>query len=236
MSTQNEPIHFHVEPGEGQAELIIRHGDAARIDNPFPLKIAGSITAPAAWAAIRIPDPLKDHIEYNRNERLIEFYFNAREQTGGKISGSLTVHPDLVYLQINEREMQTLQDLSTTLKFSRAYFPDRDEHAKIITSLNNFKANVSTDLEQNIDQRGNSKQLKDKKVDSNVPTEFSLLIPLYIGEAPKKFRVEVCFDTTDGGTRVWLESVEMAELMMKERERIMNEQLAKFTDLVCIEK
>lgn len=236
MGTEKEKIEVKVD--SNAKELTILTGEAPRPFNIQRQRIEGIITAPLNFARIRGVDVKKDHVRVDRNARTIIYVYNERMNEGGDVWGYLTIHPDLAFLEINEKEEQTLRSLADKLKFSRRYFTDIDQHAKTITALNNYKATISTDVEQSSDMRGNSKNLRDKKVESNVPVEFTLNIPLYVGFPPKKFRVEVYFDTTEGGTRVWLESIEMAELMIKEREGIMDAEVNQLREmgLVIIEQ
>jgi hypothetical protein len=61
-------------------------------------------------------------------------------------------------------------------------------------------------------------------------------IPLFKGQEPKRFRVEICFDTTEGSVKFWLESVEMAELIDIESERLLKLQAQHCADYVVIWK
>lgn len=232
--TQNSNYHFEISaPGE----VIIRHGEAPEVHNHERLGITGTITAPGKWLEIRKSNAQTDHVLFDRDKCFIRYIYNERFPEGGEIFGVLSMFSDLQAMNINSKATFTLKNLATLLKFSRIYFPDKEQHAAVISKLMNFTASVSTQLEQSSDLRGNAKNLRDKKVETNVPVEFKLNIPLYVGEGPKTFMVEVCFDTTDGGgTTVWLESVELAELLISERDRIMDAELAKFTGLVLVEQ
>lgn len=236
MNEIKDTQHFHIESVEGEAKLTILHGDAPKPFNPKKLFVAGNITAPARWLAIRKFDAQADHVQFTREQQKIEFHFNERVDEGGVITGMLLPFPELQDFCINREKVFSIRDLAKIIKFKRVYFNDPDENAKVVTALLNFKAQLFTDLEESSSDRGNSKKLREKKIESNVPVDFTLNIPLFIGELPKSFKVEVCFDTTDGGTDVWLESVQLAELLIKERDRIIDAEIAKFEGLVIIEQ
>lgn len=241
MSDKFKDLDIKVTTDTGVKELVVRQGEAKKIYEPTRQNINGAISAPAAFMAVRGYKKETDHVIYSRAgaEPYISFIYNERLPEGGSISGALKQNPDLQSIfSLRNTETWTTRDLAQHLKRNRVFFRDKDENAKIVTLLNNFQASIQTEVEQSQDTRGNKKQLVDKTVKSNVPVEFTLEMPIYVGFDKKTFRVEICFDTTDSSVRCWMESAELQELTVLERDRIINEQLKPFQDagLVIIEK
>lgn len=220
-------------------EMVVRQGDAKKIYEPVRQNITGAITAPAEWLRVRNSVKETDHVIFNNTEMTIAFVYNERMPEGGAVMGALKYNPDLLaILNLNMMNQYTPKELGALLKRNRVFFTDRDENSKMVTLLNNFTANVQSEIEANQDTRGNKKASFEKKVTTNMPAEFKLTMPIYVGFAPKTFRVEICFDTTESTVRCWMESPELHEISITERDRIITEQLKPFRDagLAVIEK
>ncbi|KKQ95364.1 MAG: hypothetical protein UT21_C0006G0036 [Candidatus Woesebacteria bacterium GW2011_GWA1_39_11b] len=211
-----------------QKELIIRKGEALPLKEPQAIQQAGNIQAPWVWAAIRGTDPQKDNVRFSRKEMKIVFTKDEKSEYGDEISGSLLVNDDLVQFQINSQKTFNTADLAKLLKVNRMFFSNSDECAKIVTELNSIKAKVSADLEQGQDDRGNKNMARNVKVDSNVPLRFALKMPIFVGFPTNTFMVEICMDATDRSITLWMESVELNELVISGRDKILNEEIEKF--------
>jgi hypothetical protein len=219
---------------DGVKALEVRQGQALPLKEPEKVNIAGNIQAPSNWIEVRKPNPQTDHVIFSRSEMSIIYTANESNHYATKIMGKLTLNKDLQNFGIlisedKSADKYTTEDLASFLKLNRYFFADRTEAAKIITALNQFKAKLNTEIEKNQDQRGNSKNLVEKVVESNVPTEFTLSMPVFIGYPKMNFKVEICISTTDRSVTVWLESPELMEIIISERDRIINEEIEKFT-------
>jgi hypothetical protein len=217
-----------------QKELILREGDASPVEVPQQIALSGGIQNPARFHAIRPGTPKESLVVFSRAQKMITFFENPEKQYCARIEGCLLENEDLKAFGINDK-MWGVQDLARFLKMNKVFFSDRDEAEGIITKLTSLRATTTTDIEMEKDDRGNSRSLKDKKTVSNVPLEFILKIPIYVGYAPKTFLVEIAIDSTDGGMRLWLESPELRELSISERDRIIDEEIEKFEGLIIME-
>jgi len=219
-------------------ELVIRNGSAKEIFDISRMLIDASIKAPAQFMGVRGSNKDTDHVLFSRGAQLIEYIFNERFPEGGSIIGRLRINPELDSIHILDGRLFGTKELAQLLKRNRVFFKDREENAKIVTLLNNFTATIQAEIEASQDTRGNKKSMVDKTVKTNMPTEFSLEMPLFIGFEKKSFRVEICFDSTDSSVRCWMESPDLIELMILERDRIIDEQLKPFiaAGLAVIEK
>jgi hypothetical protein len=228
---------------DGEKEVTVRNGQALPLREPVVLNVCANIQAPANWIEKRPVNPLLDNLVFSRSEMTIQYTKDENSYYGTKITGKLLINNDLKQFGIlmeNEKAVSkyTTEELASFLKANRYFFSDKNEAGKIISALNQFKAKLNTELEKTQDSRGNSKSLVEKVVDTNVPTEFTLEMPVFIGFEKKKFIVEICISTTDRSVTVWLESPELIEIIIEERDRIIDEEVSKFklTGIPIIEK
>lgn len=223
---------------ENQKELVIRTGAAEVLRDPTKLEISGNIDAPRRFKAVRGKEITaeKSLVTVNRQELRIILTADTTSHFSTVITGEMEINEDLQGFSINANKRFSREDLASFLKLNRIFFKDRDAHAKLISAIKTLKADVSTSIEQSNDNRGNRANNFDKKVTANdVPLNFVLEMPIFKGDYKKSFVVDVCFDILDARVIFWLESVDMAELIIESRDEIFNNELKAFEGLTIIE-
>lgn len=244
------PVHGELNetpPGEslnlqslsaGPTFLEIREGKALEMQPPVKVKIEGTIDAPRKFFEKRKEEHklLGCYVTYSRDDMKITLQVDEKDTYGSKIEGSLKMNPYLEEFGINRNTTRSIEDMKQFLKMRRFFFVDKDACNNIVANLGKFKARVETEIEQAKDNRGNSKNLLERVVKTDFPTGFNLVIPIFKGSGNSSFPVEVCFSVTDAGTKVWLESVELQELIASTLYEIMNKELEAFKDIVVIEQ
>lgn len=236
MSTGNQNIEVKVE--EGVKELVIRNGNAANIHEPKIVTITGTITAPGKFLEKRKNDheDNKCHVLFSRHSMEINAIFSEDSQFSSKVTGKLELNPELAEYGINKNKTFNISDLRSFLRMRRAHFSDRDKAMKLIEHLSQFKANIQKEVVQHDDTRGNTKDNFESKVTSNLDLKFSLTMPIFKGQTAKKFGVEVCFDVSEREVKIWMESPELAEVILKDRDSIIDKEISLFKDYVVIEQ
>jgi len=213
-----------IQVGDKCSELVIRQGEAKEIKPNDPIIITGSIEAPITFLKARGKSfrPADSFVTVNRAKMEVELHFNEDKQFGAVfeavIIGKMKENPDLTEFGINKNRVFQLTELSDLLKRNRFFFIDKAQNAKVVSDLRAFKAKITSDLTQQSDTRGNKQISMDKKVDGNVPFQFTLAMPIFVGGATKTFEVEICLETRDAGVTVWLESPELQDIILTERE------------------
>ncbi len=99
-----------------------------------------------------------------------------------------------------------------------------------------FKAKVTNDREQSNDFKGTQVNINNYKLETEFEASFVLQCPIFKGSADKTFKVEVLVSVTDGDVEYWLESRELKELESSEKQKLLNDELTKFDELVKIEQ
>lgn len=199
---------------KSEGELIIRVGDAEKINPPVKLVVDGVITAPGDFWEKRkgLHDPEKTHVLINLLNGSIKLSVDENNVNSSVISGKLSLNPELTALSINSSKTTTVKELMGLLKMNRVFFTDKDENAKIVTNLQNWKAKIETDLEASNNHRGTQRNVKNIDLIHTMDESFVLEIPIFKGMNPSKFKVDICIDVRDAAVVVWLESRELKEL------------------------
>ncbi|GAA4328315.1 hypothetical protein [Flaviaesturariibacter amylovorans] len=224
-------------------EIVIREGVALEPKPPRSIRIAGNITAVSDFLSVRRQsghghqnvDLSKAIVIVNKKDLTIRLELDPEDAYGAEVVARLEVSDELKQFGINTTTTFTREALVKLIRFNKVWFDnDADKHASLLASYMAFNAQASTDMQQASDTRGNRTNNLQKTVNTNVPTEFILNIPVFKGEDPERFRVEICLDVTDGGARFWFESVELHELMQRRTDEIFNAQLEACEGFVVI--
>lgn len=235
----SEQINVNLQTGLGNAELVIRHGEALLEIKPMPLKIEGQIGAPAEYLAKRAAfiDKQTSHVLINEVAGSITLVLNDNTELRSEVVGVMNLNPDFRLFKINHGEWESPKALGEHLRKNRTYFDDdKEKFVKLVDSLTNFKARVEKELESSNDNRGNKREMAEQKVSTAIPEKFTMSIPLHSGSDKSRFEVEIYFDIRDAGCKVTLQSIEAEELRRAEVEEAITAQLLAFAEIVTIYK
>lgn len=227
-----------------EKEVIIRHGEALELLAPLKNSISGTIDAPGNYwdhfskSSIDSTIINKDLavVLVDVEAGCIILQVDPTDSLAAEIIGQLLPAPELDVFSINSTRLFTRDELIKTLRMNRILFKDKDSHAALINNITKFEAKVRKEIDLDNDRRGNSSASVKKEITSDIPLAFSLSLPAFKGQQKLSFFVEICFDITDGGIRFWFESVELKELIDKQREEILNTQIERFEGLCIIQK
>ena len=237
MEQTGKRFNFNV---EGNV-IEIREGKAPDLPMPVRKEYKGLISAPADFYDSKIAAgfkfDLKECIVFvNRTEGTLSFLTDEHMNAlGTSVRGSLTMNPDLNKFRINDDYTQTPSQMSRFLKMSRMYFPDKDRNMQIVKDLQNFKLSYQTEVEKGNDFKGNKTAIFERKVKEELNFDFTLAMPIFKGSEPSTFKVEMMFDIRDGGVSMWLESVELKEVIEEKKAEILNAQIERFAGVPMIE-
>lgn len=234
-------LTLKLESHEGN-EIIWREGEAAPIREPLNLMASGDIRTVGTFIAGRdVPnlqgiDRESTLVTVDKDAGTIKLETDPNDQFGTVISGTLLINDDLKQFDINGSKMFSQKELIKLLKFSRIHFVDPLVQNDLLNAYKAFTFQTKTEGHAKGDDRGNKSVAYDKAVETNLPKEFSLKIPIYKGERSVTFRVDLCMDVTDGGAKFWCESIELHELLQTEKELIFQRELLRCEGLVIIYK
>lgn len=231
--------------------ISIYEGKALELREPKIIAITGDITAVANYVAKRKISPLpaaSDEPNYQPiNEDLSIVIVDKEKQTiqlqvapnnyySTTVTAELKDSEELKAFHINETKLFDKNELTKLLRFNKRFFTDLDLHEKLLKSLINLKVESTVNSNVGNDQRGNKNVQFDKKVNTELPDGFFLVIPIFKNQDAIKFFVELSLDSSEGATRFWLESVELEEIRKTKVDAIFAEQLKTCEGLVIINK
>lgn len=214
-------------------EITFRQGAAKELLKPTPpnrFDIEGNIETPAIWVEEKSEsiDKLHAYAMIHKDELSIILHLNKSQENGrlhSTVTGKLALSQRLLAFHINDGHKWSLRQLADHIKFNRRYFADHGLNAKMVTELKNFTATLNATLEKKSDDRGTRRNLIDRTFNSNVPERFTLTMPIIEGCQDETFEVELLIDGSEEGTKVWLQSIELDEIMTNTVNRIFKEQI-----------
>jgi hypothetical protein len=220
-------------------ELIIRRGDAAPIVQPNALSVHTEISGPAKYFVSR----RKISAEYfNLSKTLVTIdvrkgevvlYQNPNDQFADVITGRIFLNPDLSIFSLadkNAGRWVNPGDLSEIFRRNIRFFESQAQAREMIANLRNIRINTQGKVEKNDDKRGTKTNAFEQSVESNVPVNFYLKMPIFEGAEPIRFLVEVFLEVNGSSVNCMLESVELSELIATEKERLVRESIEVFTE------
>ena len=220
---------FNIAPGMN--EVIIREGAAPKVLDPkAPVKmnVNGTINAPFEYLSKRIDciNQKDCHIIVNREKITIELVVNeADEYTRGTIAGTLQYHPKFEEFGINTGKVWSPFDFAMFCKMNRAFFADKNVNMSLVSACKNFTAKVNNQIERAIQENGNRTDNFAQVVNSNLPEQFTLSIPIFKGGKKEDLVVET-FAKIDGRNVAFVLLSPGAEETLEElRDKAIDEQL-----------
>lgn len=242
-----ENINLRLESIDGNV-ITVLEGKALDPVAPKKIAITGDIRTVSAFIAGRNDEkqlatagyqwinPDRAIVEVDKDKGTITLFLDPEDAYGPVITAKLEPNPDLEQFFINKNKQFSQRDLVQLLKFTRLYFEDYDKHGSLLKAYQAFSAKTYTDLSGDSDNRGNKNFAFNKKVETGLPATFVMNIPVFKGQEPKRFMVEICLDVTDAAASFWFESVELKELQDIESEKILAAELQSCKDYVILWK
>lgn len=210
---------------EGEVKhLDIRHGKLNDIHIPGKISLSG-FTIEAVKEFLQKEgienEKIKDsYIDFSVENRYIALSYNSRAVNPDNVKGVLRIHPDLETFQINSGKQYTTHALAQFIRMNRHYFETKDIALKLVTELQNFVAKVNKEIESSDDKKANVKMMIAQKVVSNIPTEFNLMLPIFLGSNKTSIKVEIDIDAQD--LTCTLVSPDLKELIDNESKAIID--------------
>jgi len=174
--------------------LEVREGAALPLKEPNKVSITGNIDAVSRYIQTRklsTEIQMCSHISVDREDKSITLNIDASNFYGGVVVGKLSQAKAFTVFGINTGTEYTTFELADFIKMNRSAFEKPSEAANLIKELNNFKAKVESEVEKLDDKRGNRTNLQRQAVDSNIPEKFTLVLPIFKGQAKQDIEVEV---------------------------------------------
>lgn len=223
--------------------LTIHHLEGKLLD-PVPepkrvnYKFAGNIMAVSTFLAFRLPiiEVQQAVVVVNHNDLTIELNTNPNFPDSDQVIGKIEITDELKSFRINNTSSLWNKDnLLSFLKVNRQYFPDKEAHGELVSSLKNFQMKVALEVRNQKDTRGGVNMGVTKEItqdpDQQLPFNTIIEIPVFKGEDPKKIAMDICFTSSEAQVFFWFESDEVNEIMYAESERRLHDEKQKISDM-----
>jgi hypothetical protein len=222
----------------GVHALTILRGDAQDVVyNPY---IELELSIAAAFEYLEKSDvtdaEIKDsYVLYSYEGLFLNLVFSNRNRTndenkGDFFKGMLKLHPELDKWQINKAKAYDNMSLSHFIKMNRHFFEDKDIAMKLVHELQGIRIKVDKEFEHSDNKRGDYKEVIAQRItESNIPAEFTLLLPVFVGQKPQKVRVEI--EVNPKSFECSLISPDLKEIIDLETRALIDTQLEKIRGL-----
>lgn len=222
---------------KGVNELVLRTGDAEKIH-----VIPGVALDGLSIGAVRefLSKPLLDNEEnraiewtsfivFDYAQRKISLDYNYRTEHSDKISGILEIDPELNDFGINNNKSYSALEMGQFIRFRRHYFESKDVALELEKNLKQFKATVDKKIEAADDKRGNIQVSIAQTVISNLPLDFYVKLPVFIGTEKVLIKVEIDINPMD--LTCCLVSPELKEMIDLESKAIIDFEIEEIKKL-----
>jgi len=228
MSQENQ-INVKLEEGVQTVEVLT--GPAKNHSYPKRVKINGILTAPYSYLEKRVNkiDQKQCMLIVDRDKGSLEFVLNENSEYSDNIKGELKLNPDFLKFGINSGKSYTTLELAEMIKMNRFFFAETSVALKLISTLKDFKAKVDKAVEQRSDGRGNDRSLFEQAVSSNVPESFNMHLPVFKGQEPKAFEVEISINGRDLSCS--LISPQINDIINEVKNKAIDEQLESIKEI-----
>jgi hypothetical protein len=224
-----------IETVPGTNEIIIREGQAKPIKDPEKINFTGHLFAPADFMENRKTLLKKDdcHLIVDNAAGSLSFLIDERCPHRHILNGVLKKANVISLFGINGEKFYSDKELAKFLRNNIFYFCDAAVHAKIIKSLMNFGAKITTVIENNSNNRGNVKQLFEQAVKSDVPESFNMKAPIFEGYPDLVFEVLIGAEADSAGVRFFLESPTLFKLEEEFKRQLLGVEVKRFEEFGC---
>lgn len=168
------------------------------------------------------------HIIVDRDHMSITLNIDENSAYSDQITGTLTLSSEMQEFGINTGEYMSCFDMSDRIKQLRSYFETQQEAMKLVSELRNFKAKIDKELELSDDKRGNQRILKSQFVESNLPKDFKIQLPIFKGMNKETIQVEVEINPND--LSCTLVSPEAHDIVVQQRDMHMDAVIDRIKD------
>ena len=101
---------------------------------------------------------------------------------------------------------------------------------ELVSDLMSFKAKIDKEVEDTKDTRANMTKRLHQAVETNIPESFKLEIPVFVGEDPEIFEVEINIDAST--LNCTLVSPDVMDIIRNTRDTIIDNEIAKINEIV----
>ena len=227
--------------GQKPIEVIVRKGEAAKSVDPLPLQeplecnLVGTIETPANWLEKRASEfnGKSMYAVVDRENLSIGLVVNETDARHKRvIIGKAELSDIYEEFRINDTCGWEPQKLGQFIRLHRAFFDDNKVAADLVAKLKKFTANVHAKLEKSQDRNGSMQVAYEQTVNSTLPTDFKLNIPIFKGSEKRLVEVEIDHYIQGADCYIQLFSPDALDVVEKTSESILGKEINRLTEAV----
>ncbi len=238
-----EKLNIFFPEGKDKAELIIRQvNDEVKttlpILEPVQVGIIGNITSLFAFLEKRWNaednqiDHCRTHILVDRDKLKMTLVVNETDSRNAKtISGTIQLSRQYKAFGVNAGHLWESVDLGNFFRINRSYFEKKEVNMELVNLLKRFVAKVNTEVEREMKDNGSVTDVYRKVVDSNLPTAFTVKIPIFKGSAPEVFSIEIIAHVESKHAVLELISPDAEAVVEEVRDKMIDAEIDKIREL-----
>jgi hypothetical protein len=217
------------------SEVVFRKGLALEAKHPKSIIIRGTLQAPFQFIdskKVKLNKHEDHHLRIFKDIGKLELHLHDTDPfTEHVITGELTKDSVIQQFKINTDARWTVAAFLKFLKTMRYYFPNKEQHTALVASLQKWSVNVERVIKDHNDNTGNTLLMLETKISGiDLVTKFQIEVPIFQGYSNHKFTVEIGFDAKATSVDLYLISDELIELEIGVREKIITDELKKFSE------
>lgn len=238
-----EKLNVTIPEGKDRVEVVIREVDRVveqelPVLEPDNVEIIGNITAPFAFLEKRWSaedgqiNHCRTHILVNRDKLEMTLIVNETDKRNKMlIVGNIELSRQFEAFGINKKDNWDPIELANFFKIYRSYFEKPVDNMILVSSLKGFKAKVHQTVEREEKDNGGKTDVFRQVVDSSLPKEFMVNIPVFKGQAPSPIKVEIMAHVHGHDFALELISADAADIIEQRRDAIFNGEIEKIKTL-----
>lgn len=202
-----------------EPKQLVVNGDFSSVSNYLKVKSKGA-------SGFQFVSPERTIVLCDKENLTIQLLTDPNDEDAAVITGKAEFSKELKEFGINQNKFFSREQLIKIIRYNRRFFPNKMENADLLSAYQNFTASVNKNIQEESDLRGNRNNQFQKKVNTSLPENFVIEIPIFKGEKAVSFPVEICMEDYDSGIRFWFESVDLAELISEKTDELFDRELA----------
>lgn len=189
-----QELKLNITSENGLVKILTGNALDFKEKDPLKVNLSGTIDSPFAYLEKRKGeiDLKKCYLVINRKDMKILLVVNESDQLNiATIIGKLEMHPDFEKFAINTGNTWSSFELAELIKMNRSFFSSKETAAKLVSQLRDFKAKVDKVVENFKDDKANFNIKRAQAVETNLPPDFNITIPVFKGQLKQNISVEI---------------------------------------------
>jgi len=189
-------LNFNVGGNGDNLKITLVDGEELPLKEPVKIIVIGGPGSIISWLEKRKSEINEKVclIIVDKNKFTSELLVDEKNFYRTQITSKLSLSPEYLAFGINTEKSWDAFKLADFIKMNRSFLESRSVSDHLVHELKNFSAKVNKEIEKRDDNKGNTEDRKKQFVESNLPDNFRIKIPVFKGCEPITIELEVYID------------------------------------------